>query len=102
MAKTWTASTPLASSGWRYRGYPYVEGDPWRGFYNHLLPPDKPCWVPSGPDWTNLVTPASSYHASGVNVVLCDGSVRYVADAVDPLAWLAAGTRNGGESLPLP
>jgi prepilin-type processing-associated H-X9-DG protein len=38
-----------------------------------------------------------SNHPGGVNVLLCDGSVRFVADAVDPAAWRAMATRAGGE-----
>ena len=41
---------------------------------------------------------ARSYHSGGgVNCVLMDGSVRFVAKTVDLQLWRAAGTRNGGE-----
>ena len=102
LAKVWTTSTALASSGWRYRGYPYAEGDPWRGLYNHLLPPNSPCWVPTGPDWTNIISPASSYHTGGANTVMCDGSVHFVQSSISPAIWMAVGTRNGGEAVTLP
>ena len=42
-----------------------------------------------------------SYHTGVVNVLLMDGSVRSVANSIDPYAWRAAGTRNGGEVLGL-
>ena len=42
-----------------------------------------------------------SYHTGVVNVLLMDGSVRSVTNSVDPYAWRAAGTRNGGEVLGL-
>jgi prepilin-type processing-associated H-X9-DG protein len=84
---------------WRYRGYPWAEGTIWRGWYNHLLPPNSPCWRPG--DWWLLVTPASSWHAGGVNLVMCDGSVRFETEGVSPDVWLAAGSRNGGEPLSL-
>ena len=98
MAKSWQGAA-IAGGGWRNRGYPYAEGDPWRGFYNHLLPPNKPCWVPSGPDWTNMISPASSYHPGGANVVLLDGSVQFVSSSISPTTWMAVGTRSGGEVL---
>jgi prepilin-type processing-associated H-X9-DG protein/prepilin-type N-terminal cleavage/methylation domain-containing protein len=40
---------------------------------------------------------ARSKHGGGVNVVLCDGSVRFVQDSVAPATWSALGTMNGNE-----
>jgi hypothetical protein len=37
-----------------------------------------------------------------VTVGLADGSVRFVADAVDPAVWTAAATIAGGEVETLP
>ena len=36
----------------------------------------------------------------GVNVLLMDGSVRFVANAIDGTTWRALGTRDGGEVVP--
>src|SRR5262245_885803 len=38
---------------------------------------------------------ARSYHTNGVNVGLCDGSVRFVSNAVNPATYQALGSRNG-------
>jgi prepilin-type N-terminal cleavage/methylation domain-containing protein/prepilin-type processing-associated H-X9-DG protein len=101
LAANWrTASIPWTGT-WRYRGYPWGEGNIWRGWYNHLLPPNSTCWLVNGDFW-QLVTPATSFHTGGVNVCMADGSVRFVSDRIDPLAWQAAGTRAGGEVIPLP
>ena len=100
LAKDWTTAPIPWSDTWRYKGYPYVEGSPWRIWYNHLLPPNKACWVPNGEFW-GIVVPASSYHSGGANVAMVDGSVRFVRDSVDMDAWMAAGSRAGGEALPL-
>jgi prepilin-type N-terminal cleavage/methylation domain-containing protein/prepilin-type processing-associated H-X9-DG protein len=89
------------SPPWRYRGYPWTEDNIWRTWYNHLLPPNSPCWRANG-DWYRLVSPASSYHPGGLNVVLADGSVRFVAEGIDADVWAAAGSRAGGEALVLP
>jgi prepilin-type N-terminal cleavage/methylation domain-containing protein/prepilin-type processing-associated H-X9-DG protein len=97
-AMNWQTSSVV--SGWRYRGYPWSEGSAWRGWYNHLLPPNSPCWWPN--DWWAIVSPASSYHTGGANLCMCDGSVRFVADTIDPNVWTAAGSRNGGEPQQLP
>jgi prepilin-type N-terminal cleavage/methylation domain-containing protein/prepilin-type processing-associated H-X9-DG protein len=40
---------------------------------------------------------ARSYHTGGVNVLLMDGSVRYVANSVPMATWRALGTRAGNE-----
>jgi prepilin-type N-terminal cleavage/methylation domain-containing protein/prepilin-type processing-associated H-X9-DG protein len=90
---------PWGGGTWRFRGYPwtgyaYVDSIG-RTYYNHLLPPNQPCWWPSMFDL--LVTPASSNHSGGVNVALCDGSVRFVSDGVSQDAWTAYGSANGGE-----
>ncbi len=90
-----------AANGWNWRGYPWREGSIWRNGFNTLLGPNKPCWRPNN-QWWQLVTPASSYHPGGINVCLCDGSVRFIPESVDPNAWTAAGSIGGGESLTLP
>jgi prepilin-type N-terminal cleavage/methylation domain-containing protein/prepilin-type processing-associated H-X9-DG protein len=40
---------------------------------------------------------ARSFHTGGVNVVLMDGSVRFVRDTIPQQLWRALGTRSGGE-----
>jgi len=42
---------------------------------------------------------ARSRHSGGVNVALCDGSVRFVSNSVAPLVWYALFTIEGGEPL---
>jgi prepilin-type processing-associated H-X9-DG protein len=44
-------------------------------------------------------TVANSNHPGGVNVLMGDGSVRFVKDSIDQLTWLALGTRAGNEVL---
>lgn len=48
-----------------------------------------------GPDFAAIT--ARSYHVGGVNVLIGDGSVRFVADGIDGSIWRALGTRSGGE-----
>jgi prepilin-type processing-associated H-X9-DG protein len=40
---------------------------------------------------------ARSYHPGGVNVLFCDGSVRWIKDAVNGTTWRSLGTIAGGE-----
>ena len=46
---------------------------------------------------TYAVITSRSYHTSGVNVLLMDGSVKFVSNGVNHATWLGLGTRNGGE-----
>ncbi len=65
--------------------------------YPHLGPPNsRNCAYPANlrAGWN-----ANSYHTGGVNVALCDGSVRFVAQTIALPTWRALGTRNGGEVL---
>lgn len=65
-------------------------------------------------DWTNVqegmsnsvVTWAAvtsrSYHPTGVNVVMLDGSVQFINDRIQLATWRAISSRDGGESDQLP
>jgi prepilin-type N-terminal cleavage/methylation domain-containing protein len=101
MSQNWQTSSIPWSGTWRYRGYPWTEGSMWRTWYNHLLPPNQPCWVPNE-DFYKIVSPASSFHPGGAQTVLCDGSVTFIAQTIDPVIWTAVGTRGGGEAVTLP
>jgi hypothetical protein len=102
MAMDWkTLSIPPFGAGvWRWRGHPWSEGSPWRNWYNHLLPPNKPGFQPG--DFPHLVSPASSYHPGIAHAVMADGSVKGHSESIDPNVWTALGTRAGGESVSPP
>jgi prepilin-type N-terminal cleavage/methylation domain-containing protein/prepilin-type processing-associated H-X9-DG protein len=70
----------------------------WTAFYNHTVTPNN--------DTYNYCVDGSllkghigarSYHPSGVNLVLCDGSVRFVTNSVDPVVWANVGSRGDGQ-----
>jgi prepilin-type N-terminal cleavage/methylation domain-containing protein/prepilin-type processing-associated H-X9-DG protein len=42
---------------------------------------------------------ATSNHPGGVNVMMGDGSVRFMKSSIDMRTWWALGTRNGGEVI---
>ena len=46
---------------------------------------------------TYAAVTSRSYHTGGVNVLLMDGSVRFIHDAIPQFAWRALATRAGGE-----
>jgi prepilin-type processing-associated H-X9-DG protein len=43
--------------------------------------------------------PATSMHPGGVNVVFCDGSVRFIKDSINRQTWWALGTRANNEVI---
>src|SRR5262249_54737423 len=49
---------------------------------------------------TYAAVTARSYHSGGVNVVMMDGSVRFVPSTIPRAIWRALGTRAGGEVIP--
>jgi prepilin-type N-terminal cleavage/methylation domain-containing protein/prepilin-type processing-associated H-X9-DG protein len=80
--------------------FPLFMGAPWMHHqhrYQHISPPNgRSCGFFAVGKST---MPPSSRHAGGVNVLLGDGSVRFVRDAIDLATWRGLGTRNGGEVL---
>ena len=48
---------------------------------------------------TYAVVTSRSYHSGGVNVLLMDGSVRFVRSSISAATWRALGTRAGGEVI---
>jgi prepilin-type N-terminal cleavage/methylation domain-containing protein/prepilin-type processing-associated H-X9-DG protein len=53
---------------------------------------------PSGID-SSFSYAVSSNHPGGANILMTDGSVRFIKDGVSRLTWWALGTRNGGEVI---
>jgi prepilin-type processing-associated H-X9-DG protein len=73
--------------------------------YNHYLPPNSSTYdcitndaLPGPGQYTAIgFRAARSRHTGGVNLLLGDGSVRFVSNTVRPETWRAIATRNGGE-----
>ena len=51
---------------------------------------------------TYAAVTSRSYHDGGVNVGLCDGSVRFINDSIDHKLWQAISTRARYESVQIP
>lgn len=64
---------------------------------------DAPC-IGAYNHWAdrNLTMTARSRHPGGVNALLCDGSVHFIADSVDLDTWRSLGTPAGREGVALP
>ncbi len=92
-------SWPLAGEIWIQAGF----GDT---LYNHVAPPN---WESTDCNWgwsirssrvlsTGAIS-ARSQHPGGVNLLLLDGSVRFVRDSIGEPVWRALATRNGKDTL---
>jgi prepilin-type processing-associated H-X9-DG protein len=93
------ANTP---NPWDYKGEYWMSGDVGRGGgYHHISPPNsKSCknGTSFSDGWNagwNFA--ASSFHSGGVNAAFCDGSVRFIKNAIARDVWRALGTTAGGE-----
>mgnify|MGYP001270041395 CR=1 FL=1 len=108
------SGAPLTESGcaaatlWnfeRMRGFMWAAGEIRCASYNHY-------WLPNAaqadcitfdvqPGPTRLTAlgwkAARSRHPGGVNLALCDGSVRFIRDSISLDTWRALATRSGGE-----
>ena len=51
------------------------------------------------PEIANQIFVPRSFHTGGVNLSMCDGSVRFISDNVDPVTWRNVGSASGGEVL---
>jgi prepilin-type N-terminal cleavage/methylation domain-containing protein/prepilin-type processing-associated H-X9-DG protein len=88
-----------------YRGYRWAMGLVGFTLFNTIQPPNDVFNGCRYDDRTNVLPDhsfaagASSAHPGGVNVMLGDGSVRFIKDTVNLRTWWALGTRNGGEVI---
>lgn len=70
--------------------------------YSHVRTPNTRSCVASSPTATFLlgpINPPTSKHSGGVNVLMCDGAVRFVSNSIGRTVWQAIGTRSGGETV---
>jgi prepilin-type N-terminal cleavage/methylation domain-containing protein/prepilin-type processing-associated H-X9-DG protein len=98
-----TTAMPLTN----WMGVTWAVGDMTCTTYNHVSTPNtRTCAgmdssMMMGGSMANMAVqlPPSSYHPGGVNILLGDGSVRFIKDTVALAVWRALSTRNGGEIL---
>jgi len=97
------AGTPMNWNGYNHRGFMWASGEARCVSYNHYYPPNSKNYdcIANNPSLPGFVAvgyrAARSRHTGGVNMLLGDGSVRFVRDSVDPTTWRSVSTRAGGE-----
>jgi len=71
--------------------------------YRHLTRPNghSCAWGMEVPQCFGAVSASSLHAGGGVNVLLVDGSVRWVSDNIEVQTWRALGSRNGREKAEL-
>ena len=84
---------------WDFKGEYWTLQDTGRGGpYYHVMPPNQTsCAVSAGFGNVDSFIGPSSFHPGGANLLLLDGSVRFIKSSVALLTWNALGTRAGGE-----
>lgn len=85
----------LSKQGFSAIGAPWLRAYHSTTIYHHVAPPNgRSAMYPPG----RIMSTASSAHGDGVNLALCDASVRYVSQYVNLAVWRATGSRHGGET----
>jgi prepilin-type N-terminal cleavage/methylation domain-containing protein/prepilin-type processing-associated H-X9-DG protein len=80
------------------RGGQWINGHFGNTLYNHFYTPNqRGKWDCGNASHNKGLTAARSYHPGGVNLLLGDGSVRFVSDSISLSTWRALATRAGGE-----
>jgi prepilin-type N-terminal cleavage/methylation domain-containing protein/prepilin-type processing-associated H-X9-DG protein len=79
------------------RGDRWINGGYLSTAYNHYLTPNSAALDCLNTANNYGLKGARSWHNAGINLLLADGSVRFVANAVDAVIWKALATRSGGE-----
>jgi prepilin-type N-terminal cleavage/methylation domain-containing protein/prepilin-type processing-associated H-X9-DG protein len=93
-------STPLAFAGGHASGMYWTFGYMTDTRYTHIMTPNtQSCELGGGWFGERGALTASSRHPGLVNVLMCDGSVTAIKNAINPSVWWALGTMAGRELI---
>ena len=91
-AKPAVMSQFMPAGGTWYTGHTSCTG------YTHIMPPNTwSCEFDNNGFQPDGALTASSRHAGGINVMMMDGSVRFVKATVNVATWQAIGSMAGSE-----
>lgn len=96
-ASTWNQADP--------RQFSWYSGEIRCASYNHYYGPNSRSYdcIANGPQSEGYIASgwkaARSRHPGGVNLLLCDGAVRFVSENIHTSTWRSLATRSGGEVL---
>ena len=89
-----------AAGGWSgQRSAKWIDGHYGNVLYNHYYMPNAREWDCGNGSHNKGLSTARSLHPGGVNMLFCDGSVRFVTDSIHQNTWRGMATRGGGEVL---
>lgn len=87
---------------WYYNGRQWARGGLSWTLFNTIAPPNLAKGCRHGNDdvpWERGILPPSSYHPGGVNVLMADGSLKFLDESVDIGVFRAMGSRDKGDDL---
>jgi prepilin-type N-terminal cleavage/methylation domain-containing protein/prepilin-type processing-associated H-X9-DG protein len=94
------------AAGANDKGFRWAMGGRGLTMFNTIVPPNSKQyqWGGCRLDHTGgfafgQYSNATSAHPGGANIMMGDGSVRFIKDSINLQTWWALGTRNGGEVL---
>ncbi|MFO0797982.1 MAG: DUF1559 domain-containing protein [Gemmataceae bacterium] len=96
------AGSPTLWNGYNRRGFMWASGEARCVSYNHYYTPNSKSFdcVANDPSKTYIAVgyrAARSRHTGGVNILLADGSTRFVTNSVPLPTWQAIATRAAGD-----
>lgn len=104
LTDSYCTGTPSLYNVAQRKGFAWYAGEIRCASYNHYNVPNSvniDCVV-NAKDFGNTAMgwkAARSLHTGGVNLLMCDGAARFVANVVDKTTWRALATRRGRELI---
>ncbi len=96
----WNAQTGTLNTG---RGNFWFHGTQAQTMFNTVVTPNSKsysfAYCSDSAIGDSAFCSANSNHPGGVNVLMGDGSVKFIKDSINQQTWLALGTRAGGEAI---